>query len=73
MFVGGGVIENGRLMALHYTPQSVRVRDATNLRVKGQMGKGLSQFPVNLEQRRFGLIEADQGKGIEASDLPADL
>jgi hypothetical protein len=49
------------------------VRDAADLSVKLQMGKGSSQFPVNLEERRFRLIETDQGTGIEAGDLPSDL
>ena len=73
MLVGGGVIQNGRLIAMHHPPQSFGLQDVPYLRVKHQMGKGLLQLPVNLKERRFRLIEADQGNGIEASNLPADL
>ena len=73
MLVCGSVVKNGWLVTLHGVVHVLRAGNVANLRVECQVGKLVVQLSVELKQRSFRPVKADQSKRIESSDLPADF
>src|ERR1017187_966097 len=73
MLVGGCMIQNRRVIILHHPFQSATAGDTADLWVKSYVWEAFSHLSVNMEKGSLRLIETNNGKRMEGSDLPTDL
>src|SRR5271167_1926704 len=73
VFVCGGMVDDRRSIAFHRLLYIAMAGDVAQLGEEGQPGKLVVQLSVQLKQRSFGLVKANQGKRVKSGYLAADL
>jgi len=71
--VSGGVGEDGGAVAIEQVGQAGEVADAADFGVEEHAGVGGAEFLLQVQEGRSGGVEANDGEGLEAGDLAADL